>query len=269
MAIAGLGNGGICRTKIEALASELRLLKCGMVDMQGRLDVLLIEIGAELQAAPIESEPAAEVHEAADSEATFATEMDLFSLSLDVTAPTNGVGEPAPVAEPTMEAVEAAQTDAVEQVEVAEAAVVPDAAVLEPTVVEPVLVETTAVDAPAEPTAETLTVVDAIPTVNSIDQVAPVEVCAEAIVPAAEQVDTPAGELPNQNVVILAEHRPEPGKPRGVIARTMRWAAAIVLIATVAAVAAAGTGFAGNGELLIKSVCAIAGEACSITLGMP
>jgi len=96
MAIAGLGNGGICRTKIEALASELRLLKCGMVDMQGRLDVLLIEIGAELQAAPIESEPAAEVHEAADSEATFATEMDLFSLSLDVTAPTNGVGEPAP-----------------------------------------------------------------------------------------------------------------------------------------------------------------------------
>ena len=98
MAIAGLGNGGICRTKIEALASELRLLKCGMADMQGRLDALLIEIGAELQAAPIESEPAAEVHEAADSEATFATEMDLFSLSLDVTAPTNGVGEPAPVA---------------------------------------------------------------------------------------------------------------------------------------------------------------------------
>jgi hypothetical protein len=88
-------------------------------------------------------------------------------------------------------------------------------------------------------------------------------------VPAAEQVDTPAAELPSQNVVILAEHRPEPGKPRGVIARTMRWAAAIALIATVAAVAAAGTGFAGNGELLIKSVCAIAGEGCSITLGMP
>jgi hypothetical protein len=54
-----------------------------------------------------------------------------------------------------------------------------------------------------------------------------------------------------------------------VVARTARWAAAIALIATVAAVAAAGTGFAGHGELLIQSMCAVAGEGCSIPLGMP
>ena len=85
-------------------------------------------------------------------------------------------------------------------------------------------------------------------TVDSSEPVAPVEVWAEAVVPAVEQVDTPAAELPGQNVVILAEHRAQAGKRRGVIARTARWAAAIALIATVAAVAAAGTGFAGNGE---------------------
>ena len=70
--------------------------------------------------------------------------------------------------------------------------------------------------------------------------------------------------------MVLAERRAEPRKGRSVIARTARWAAAIVLIVMAAAVAATGTGFAGNGELLtIKSVCAIAGETCSIVLGMP
>jgi hypothetical protein len=249
MAIAGLGNGGVSTTKIEALAGELRLLKCGMADMQGRLDALLIEIGAEAQAAQIESEPVAAVHEAIDSEATFATETDLFSLSLDVTAP---------IAEPMVEAVEAAQTDAVEPVEIDHAA-----AVLEVAIIEPAQAEIVDAAAPAEPIAETPAVVDAIPTVSSTEPVTPVEVSA------AEHSDTPAAELPSQNVVLLAEHRVQAGKPRGVFARTMRWAAAIVLIATVAAVAAAGTGFAGNGELLIKSVCATAGEGCSTVLGTP
>jgi hypothetical protein len=41
--------------------------------------------------------------------------------------------------------------------------------------------------------------------------------------------------------------------------RTARWAAAIVLIVMAAAIAATGTGFAGNGEFLtVKDVCAIA-----------
>jgi hypothetical protein len=123
--------------------------------------------------------------------------------------------------------------------------------------------------APVEPIAETPSVADAIPTGDSAEPVATVEVWSEAVEPATEQIDTPAAQLPGQNVVVLAEHCQEAGKRRGVIAKTARWAAAIVLIATVAAVAAAGTGFAGNGELLIKSVCAVAGEGCSITLGMP
>ena len=61
MAIAGLGNGGVPTTNIKALAGELRFLKCGLADMQGRLDALLSEIGAELQGVQGESEPAAEV----------------------------------------------------------------------------------------------------------------------------------------------------------------------------------------------------------------
>ena len=85
----------------------------------------------------------------------------------------------------------------------------------------------------------------------------------------AEPADAPAAELPGQNIIVLAEHRETSGKRRGVIAHTARWAAAIALIATVAAVAATGTGFAGNGELIIKSVCAIASEGCSLPLGMP
>lgn len=204
MAIAGLGNGGVPTTKIEALAGELRLLKCGLADMQGRLDALLVEIDAELQGAQSEGEPAVEVTEV-----------------------------------------------------VAEIAS------------EPAIAEIAEVTVPAGPTVETQSVVDAIPTVDGSEPVAPVEVWAEAIVPAGEQIDTPAAELPGQNIVVLDEHRAKTGKSRGVIGRTARWAAAIALIATVAAVAAAGTGFAGNGERLTKSLCAVAGEGCSITLGMP
>lgn len=202
MAMAGV----VPTTKIEALAHELRLLKSGMADVQGRLDALLSEVDGELQGTQVESEPA--MAEAADGDAAPATEPDLFSLSVDVATP-------------------------------------------------------------AEPIAETPSVIDAIPAVDSTEPVAHVEVWAEAVEPAAEQVDAPVAETPGQNVVVLAEHRTEVGKRRGVIASTARWAATIALIATVAAVAAAGTGFAGHGELLIKSVCAVAGEGCSITLGMP
>ena len=259
MAIAGLGNGGVPTTNIEALAGELRFLKCGLADMQGRLDALLSEIDGELQGAYGESEPAAEVHETSDIDAAPAIEPDLFSLGADVATPTNGVEEP------VVAVVEAAaQTETVAAVEIADAATA-----VAPTAVETAVAEIAEVAVPAETIADAPRVADAIPTVDSTELVATVEVWSEPVVPVAEQVDTPAAELPGQNVVVLAEHRAQVGKRRGVIARTARWAAAIALIATVAAVAAAGTGFAGNGELLIKSVCAIAGEGCSITLGMP
>ena len=273
MAIAGLGNGGVPTTNIKALAGELRFLKCGLADMQGRLDALLSEIGAELQGVQGESEPAAEV--LADLFATnqVITVAEIASEPVMAEVPAAPETEVAveaveietrAVADAILETVEATQPEMIAPVEIADAATA-----VEPTAVETAVVEIAEVAVPAETIADAPTLVDAIPTVDSTEPVASVEVWSEPVVPVAEQVDTPAAELPGQNVEVLAEHRAQVGKRRGVIARTARWAAAIALIATVAAVAAAGTGFAGNGELLIKSVCAIAGEGCSITLGMP
>ena len=51
MATTVLGDDSVPKTKFQALAGELRLLKSGMADMQGRLDALLIEIGTELEQA--------------------------------------------------------------------------------------------------------------------------------------------------------------------------------------------------------------------------
>jgi len=244
----------------------LRFLKCGLADMQGRLDALLSEIGAELQQPQGEREPAAgllaDVPHAQETEAVAAIaiepaiaetlaapDAEIALEVIEVPAASEAVEIDAiVVAEPTVEVVEPAQAEAA---------------------VEPVQAEIAEVAVAAEPTAQTQSVVDAIPTVDSSEPVVPVEVWSEAVVPAAAQVDAAAAQLPGRNVVVLAEHREKIGKRRGVIARTARWAAAIALIATVAAVAAAGTGFAGNGELLIKSVCAIAGDGCSVTLGMP
>ena len=61
MATTVLGDGSVPKTKFQALAGELRVLKSGMADMQGRLDALLIEIGTELEQACNDSEPTAEV----------------------------------------------------------------------------------------------------------------------------------------------------------------------------------------------------------------
>ena len=114
---------------------------------------------------------------------------------------------------------------------------------------------------------------DAIETTATDSEATPAvsaDLVAEPIAAEAQTVEMPAAATLADNVVVLAERRAEPRKGRSVIARTARWAAAIVLIVMAAAVAATGTGFAGNGELLtIKNVCAIAGETCSIVLGMP
>jgi hypothetical protein len=287
MAIAGLGNGCIPATKIEALAHQLRFLISGMADLQGRLDTLLSEIDAELQQAQADSEPAAEVvvdvqavaeagvvaavaSEPVVAEVPAAPEAETVVEVMQVAEASEASEiEAVVVAEPIVELTEAAQSETIAPVETADAAAVLEFSAIEPAAVETAVVEIAEVIAPVEAVAETPTVVDAIPTVASTEPVAHVAVWAEPVAPAAEQIDAPAAKLPGQNVVVLAEHRERAGKRRGVIARTARWAAAIALIATVAAVAATGTGFAGNGELILKNVCTIAGEGCSITLGMP
>jgi hypothetical protein len=262
--------GSVPTTKIEALAHELRFLKSGMADLQSRLNALLGDIEGELQPAQADSEPAEAMadlfmaDEPAAAEMLAAPEAEVAVAAIEV-AEAIEIETPV-VAEPIVETVEAAevtQAELVAPVAIAEVATMPEALAIERVAaVERGVVET----AEVETMAETPTVADAIPTVESSEPAVHVAVWAEPVLPHEE---APVAETPGQNVVVLAEHCQEAGKRRGVIAKTARWAAAIVLIATVAAVAAAGTGFAGNGELLIKSVCAVAGEGCSITLGMP
>ena len=61
MTTAEFGNGSVPMARMEAVVSELRLLKSGMADMQGRLEALLIEIGTELQHGRAEIAPAFDV----------------------------------------------------------------------------------------------------------------------------------------------------------------------------------------------------------------
>jgi hypothetical protein len=260
MAIAGLGNGGVPTTNIEALAGELRFLKSGMADLQGRLDALLSRLDGEPQGAQVESDAVAEVA-VAD---LFAIEPAIAVAEVAVEAAEVSEIETPAVAEAIVATVEPAQPEVIAPVEIADTATMPETAIIELAALEPVAAEVASVAVPAEAVVETTSVADAAPT----EPVAAVEVWAEPVVPVAEQVDAPAAELPGQSIVVLAEHREKVGARRGVIARTARWAAAIAMIATIAAVAATGTGFAANGDLLIKGVCAIAGEGCSTVLGM-
>ena len=133
----------------------------------------------------------------------------------------------------------AMEIETVEAIGIADTTVATEAAAVEP-VVPAAEIETTATDSEATPA-------------TSADLV------AEPIAVEAQTADTPVAATLPDNVVVLAERRAEPRKGRSVIARTARWAAAIVLIVMAAAIAATGTGFAGNGEFLtIKDVCAIA-----------
>jgi hypothetical protein len=261
MAIAG----SVPTTKIEALANELRFLKPRMADMQGRLDTLLIEIDGELQGAQSESEPVAatvvDVPAAAEAEAV--TEAVVAEAAEVASEP--ALAEPE--VEPAVEAIETPEVVGAGEIEAivvtAPSAELVEAAQTDAIVVssdEPAPIETADVPAPAEPIAETPAAVEAVASVDSVEPATHVAVWAEDIAPA---------ETRGQNVVVLAEHRAIAGKRRGVIARTARWAVAMALLATIAAVAATGTGFAGNADLLIKSVCAIAGDGCSTAIRMP
>jgi hypothetical protein len=262
MATTVLGDDSVPKTKFQALAGELRLLKSGMADMQGRLDALLIEIGTELEQVRNDSEPTGEVlPDRQDVEDTVVVEVAPASAgSPEVAAEAITITEVAavadePVTEINPEQVAAAEvapieTDPIDTIEVIEATVSPDVEIIEPTtaVAEVTTAETAEAVVLAEPVAETA-------------QTAPTA--------TADAVAEPATATPD-NVVVLADRRAESRKGRGVVARTARWAAAIVLIVMAVAIAATGTGFAGNGEFLtIKDVCAIASDVCSIVPGIP
>ena len=276
MATTVLGDDSVPKTKFQALAGELRLLKSGMADMHSRLDALLIEIGTEFEQACKAGEPTAEVlpdrqdvedavvveiapaiaelPEGADAETAIAAEPESPALVTDATVSSDIDSEEAIVA--TTEATLVETVSPAMEIETVEAIGIVDTTVTtEPAAVEPVVpaaeIETTATDSAATPA-------------TSADLV------AEPIAVEAQTADTPVAATLPDNVVVLAERRAEPRKGRSVIARTARWAAAIVLIVMAAAIAATGTGFAGNGEFLtIKDVCAIASDVCSIVPGIP
>ena len=255
MATTVLGDDSVPKTKFQALAGELRLWKSGMADMQGRLDALLIEIGTELEQVRNDSEPTGEVlPDRQDVEDTVVVEVAPASAGSLPEAEVAAVADE-PVKEINQEQVAAAEvapteTDPIDTIEVIEATVSPDVEIIEPTtaVAEVTTAETAEAVVLAEPVAETA---ETAPTAT------------------ADAVAEPATATPD-NVVVLADRRAESRKGRGVVARTARWAAAIVLIVMAAAIAATGTGFAGNGEFLtIKDVCAIASDVCSIVPGIP
>lgn len=276
MATTVLGDDSVPKTKFQALAGELRLLKSGMADMQGRLDALLIEIGTELEQVRNDSEPTSEVLpdrldvedavvvEVAPAIADSLPEAEVAAEAITITEVAAVADEP--VTEINPEQVAAAEvapieTDPIDTVEVIEATVSPDVEIIEPTTA---VAEVT--------TAETAEVVLAEPVAETAEaaQVAAIADSGETAPTAtADVVAEPVAATPD-NVVVLAERRAEPRKGRSVIARTARWAAAIVLIVMAAAIAATGTGFAGNGEFLtVKDVCAIASDVCSIVPGIP
>ncbi len=277
MATTVLGDDSVPKTKFQALAGELRLLKSGMADMQGRLDALLIEIGTELEQVRSDSEPTGEVLpdrqdvedavvvEVAPASADALIEAEVAAEAITITEVAAVADEPATEINP--EQVAAAEiaptvTDPIDTIESIEATVSPDVEIIEPTtaVAEVTTAETAEVVVLAEPVAETVETAQVAATADS-SEMAPTA--------TTDAVAEPATAMPD-NVVVLAERRAEPRKGRGVVARTARWAAAIVLIVMAAAIAATGTGFAGNGEFLtIKDVCAIASDVCSIVPGIP
>jgi len=274
MATTVLGDDSVPKTKFQALAGELRLLKSGMADMQGRLDALLIEIGTELEQVRNDSEPTSEVLpdrldvedpvvvEVAPAIADSLPEAEVAAEAITITEVAAVADEPVTEINPEQVAAAAPiETDPIDTVEVIEATVSPDVEIIEPaTAVAEVTTAETAEVVLAEPVAETA----------EAAQVAAIADSGETAPTAtADVVAEPVAATPD-NVVVLAERRAEPRKGRSVIARTARWAAAIVLIVMAAAIAATGTGFAGNGEFLtVKDVCAIASDVCSIVPGIP
>jgi hypothetical protein len=277
MATTVLGDDSVPKTKFQALAGELRLLKSGMADMQGRLDALLIEIGTELEQVCKAGEPTAQVLpdrqdvedavvvEVAPAIADSLPEAEAAAEAISIAEVAAVADEPVTEINPEQVAageVAPIETDPIDTIEVIEATVSPDVEIIDPTtaVAEVTRAETAEVVVPAEPVAETAETVQVAAIADS-SETAPTTM--------ADVVAESAAALPD-NVVVLAERCAEPCKGRSVIARTARWAAAIVLIVMAAAIAATGTGFAGNGEFLtIKDVCAIASDVCSIVPGIP
>jgi hypothetical protein len=292
MATAEVGNGSVSRTRIWALASELRLLKAGMADMQGRLDSLLIEIGAELRQSIADGDVVAETlpEQQDDAQLTEIVETLPQLVVASEEAPSQAPTEIEPFAEIEQAAPiadEPVQTDVVEgpavvesiepaaqieTIEMAETVVATDDASLVAAapaieIAEVVALAETVAEVPVAETPVTGIVAETIVEIPA----AVSEIVAEPIAVEAQATETPAivVEMP-ANVVVLAERRPAPRKARSAVVRAGRWAAVITLIAIFAAAAATGTGFAGNGELIAATkVCAFAGELCSIMMGIP
>ena len=148
MATTVLGDDSVPKTKFQALAGELRLLKSGMADMQGRLDALLIEIGTELEQVRSDSEPTGEVLpdrqdvedavvvEVAPASADALIEAEVAAEAITITEVAAVADEP--VTEINPEQVAAAEvapieTDPIDTIEVIEATVFPDVEIIEPT----------------------------------------------------------------------------------------------------------------------------------------
>jgi hypothetical protein len=290
-------GGTDAAARFAAIAGELRLLKSAMSDMQGRLDSFLVEIGSQLNS-PAEVGSGDEALEPQD-EATSAVVIE----AIQADAPAAGFAEAAdlvqaeaeidtclePIASSevvTIDAVDAAQdeitvteTAAAEAIESEMQFEVPVASEIEITEpIAPISVSDLGLEAAvAESTAE-IAVAAEVAEVETDAAALPISapIAAVELSPGPQVSDTTAL---SGNVIALAERRVTPRAGRSAIVRAGRWAAAITLIVGVAALAAAGTGFAGqfaghlvgHGELLLtaKHICAPAGEFCSLVLGTP
>lgn len=295
MATTQAGNGIVPVTRMQSLAGELRLLQSAMADMQGRLDALLAEIGAGFEHASAASETRALPEQAGDAEPPQAVEiaeivaanapvevqpasetgMDLEQVDAEL-ATTAETELPAPIAqEPELdcasdEPVIAVEMPAGEETILAAATDAEAAETIAPSVetAEAASIEAQDIAVIVEPTSETPAIAEAAETTaeTPAETITLVEVPAEALATKAEVVP----QTLSTNVVVLAGRRRAPRKTRTVASRVGRWAAVIALIAIVVAVAATGTGFAGNGQfLIVKDVCALAGDVCSIMPGIP
>jgi hypothetical protein len=214
--------------QIEMLAEELRQLKSGIEHAQARLAFVLAQFETALQGGAADALGAPSETHAAEKDATS------LAAALASARPDRPAFEPGELeakVEPEDTDCEVA-TEATEEIE-AEAEVVVEP-VAEAAPAEGTEAGTDATGTPFAPVAADEPIVEIV-------AAEALEVRREPARIAADAVQT----APPSNVIVLYEHpRIRPQVPRSGMVVAGRWAASIAVIATIAAIAAAGTGLA-------------------------
>jgi len=250
-------------TRMEALASELRLLQSTMTDMQGRLEALLADISTELRTAPAAEVPSSVAIPEAEGEIEIVSQPlavepeapgDAFVATTAEPAHLVAEGEPVStdalaLAETPLETPTAAVESPVVDIEASQAAietsVASEAQAVEPGVVSaevetemmPVATEAAetveatqaaqAAEILAEPVVEAAAATDIVEPASDVAAepavLAPSQLGAAAV--AAEPVDAEVAVVLPKNAIVLAERRSAPRKSRTVVVRAGRWAA--------------------------------------------